>query len=71
MSSIVVATAKYDPEISIFANQLLTAKSWYTGKNATMAENAFRDMIVQVATNKILPRDAIKLTQNIISQTLK
>lgn len=60
-----------DPEMSIFANQLLTAKSWYTGKNAAIADNAFRDMIVQVAANKILPREAIRLTQNIINQTLR
>lgn len=66
-----IAAQQSDPEVSIFANQLLTAKSWYTGKNATLTENAFRDMIAQVAANKILPREAIRFTQDIISQTLR
>jgi maltose-binding protein MalE len=66
-----ISAQQNDPELSIFANQLLTARSWYTGQEAVLAENAFKEMILQVANNKSLPRDAIRLTQNIISQTLK
>jgi len=40
-----VATQKTDNEIGVFADQVLTAKSWYKGKNAQAAEDAIREMI--------------------------
>ena len=35
----------------IFANQVLTAKSWYKGMNAPAAEDAIREMIDAVVNN--------------------
>lgn len=40
-----VATQKEDNEIGVFADQVLTAKSWYHGKNVKAAEDAIAEMI--------------------------
>lgn len=44
-----VATQKEDDEIGIFADQVLTAKSWYQGKNVKAAEDAIAEMIGNVS----------------------
>ncbi len=46
-----VATQKEDNEIGIFADQVLTAKSWYHGKNVKAAEDAIAEMIDSVIKN--------------------
>jgi len=56
-----VAKQKEDNEIGVFADQVLTAKSWYRGKNVQAAEDAIAEMIDAVAKN---PLDKI---QEIIS----
>lgn len=43
-----VATQKEDDEIGVFADQVLTAKSWYRGKNVKAAEDAISEMIDMV-----------------------
>ncbi|MFA7050411.1 MAG: extracellular solute-binding protein [Patescibacteria group bacterium] len=43
-----INTQKEDPEIGVFADQVLTAKSWYRGKNPILAENFLADMIQAV-----------------------
>jgi len=40
-----VAEQKKDNEIGVFADQVLTARSWYKGKNVLAAEIAFLEMI--------------------------
>lgn len=40
-----IETQKADDEIGVFADQVLTAKSWYHGKNAKAAEDAIAEMI--------------------------
>lgn len=40
-----VETQKADDEIGVFADQILTAKSWYQGKNVKAAEDAIAEMI--------------------------
>jgi len=42
---------KNDDEISIFVNQVLTAKSWYQGINPQSAEAAIKEMIDSVLKN--------------------
>ncbi len=42
---------KNNNEIGVFAGEVLTAKSWYTGKNETAAEDAFKEMIDTVIGN--------------------
>ena len=43
-----VAKQEEDSDISVFANQVLTAKSWYHGKNIQAAEDAIGEMIDNV-----------------------
>ena len=46
-----VASQRADNEIGIFADQVLTAKSWYKGKDAQAAESALKEMIDIVVKN--------------------
>ncbi len=46
-----VATQRADNEIGVFADQVLTAKSWYKGKNVQAAESALKEMIDIVVKN--------------------
>lgn len=58
-----------DETLAVFAKQLLTAKSWYVGKDAAVAETAFLDLIDATVAGG----DADKLirdTSNKVSQTL-
>lgn len=43
-----INSQKEDPEIGVFADQVLTAKSWYRGKNPVLAENFLADLIQAV-----------------------
>jgi multiple sugar transport system substrate-binding protein len=66
-----VAKQKEDNEIGVFADQVLTAKSWYRGKNAQAAEDAIAEMIDAVAKNpldkiqEILSTGASKVQQTV------
>jgi ABC-type glycerol-3-phosphate transport system substrate-binding protein len=40
-----------DDTVGVFANQVLTAKSWYLGKDESAAEDAMKDMIDTVNKN--------------------
>lgn len=68
---VLVAQQRADDEIGVFADQVLTAKSWYKGKNATAAEDAIREMIETVMTNpsvklqEIINNAAAKVQQTI------
>lgn len=60
-----------DDNIGVFASQVLTAKSWYKGKNALAAEDAFKEMIDMVVANTgekiqdIINNAAAKIQQTI------
>lgn len=66
-----VASQKNDDELRVFANQLLTAKSWYKGYGPQAVDSAFKEMIdaVNNATGEkpeeILDRATDKLQQTI------
>jgi multiple sugar transport system substrate-binding protein len=45
-----VESQKTDNDLGVFANQVLTAKSWYHGKNVQAAEDAIGEMIDSVST---------------------
>jgi multiple sugar transport system substrate-binding protein len=49
-----------DPDLDIFADQILTAESWYRGKDSEAAEEIFRDMVNDVLEGEKLS-DAISL----------
>jgi ABC-type glycerol-3-phosphate transport system substrate-binding protein len=56
-----VETQKTDNEIGVFADQVLTAKSWYQGKNVKAAEDAIAEMINNAL---IVPSDKIQEVVN-------
>ncbi|HTW96760.1 MAG TPA: hypothetical protein VMD74_03860, partial [Candidatus Methylomirabilis sp.] len=59
-----------DLDIGVFADQVLTAQSWYQGKNPLAAESAMADMVDQSLADeknisKILENGAAKVQQTI------
>jgi len=56
-------------DLSVFVSQVLTAKSWYRGSNATSAEQAFLDLIDDALAGVEI-EDAIREAQNKVSQSL-
>lgn len=66
-----VAKQKEDNEIGVFADQVLTAKSWYRGKNTAAAEDAIAEMIDSVLKNssekiqEIVSTGAAKVQQTV------
>ena len=60
-----------DPEIGVFAQQTLTARSWYRGKNAQVAERAFKQTIVDIINGTRTVEEAVNGAAQIISQTLR
>lgn len=58
-----------DETLSIFASQVLTAKSWYKGSNALVTENAFLDLIDAALAGDDIQK-AITQAQAKVNQTL-
>jgi len=58
-----------DDQLKVFADQLLTAKSWYQGDNAPAAENALNEMITSINKGAKL-KESIQLATQKIQQTL-
>jgi len=56
-------------EVQLFANQALTAKSWYRGNDPDAMRSAFNQLIETVRQGGIL-RDAVELAAQRIQQTL-
>jgi len=63
-----INTQIQDEDLSIFASQVLTAKSWYKGKNAAVAENALLDLIEAVLAGTDATK-SIQEAQNKVNQT--
>src|SRR3989338_4205513 len=61
-----------NPAIEVFANQLLTAKSWYRGRDAGLAEQAMADMVTGAltATEPGKLEEAVNLAIQKINQTI-
>jgi len=66
-----IAEQKEDDEVGIFVDQILTAKSWYQGKNVQAAEDAIAEMIEAVTDNpdkkiqEIINTGAAKVQQTV------
>lgn len=60
---------KNDPELGPFALQSLTAKSWYKGKDSTVVENVFSEMIDAVVDGRSTIKEAIKAAVGQVNQT--
>jgi multiple sugar transport system substrate-binding protein len=65
-----VVTQREDSEIGIFADQALTARTWYKGYNALLIDSVFAEMISSAISNPEKIMDAINLAAQKISQTL-
>lgn len=66
-----VSAQRVNDDIGVFADQVLTAKSWYKGKNIQAAENAIKEMIEAAVTSageklqEIINNSAAKVQQTI------
>ncbi len=60
---------KQDDTLAVFANQLLTAKTWYRGNDATVMESAFKEMVNTIRTTGDM-KSAIERAVLKIQQTL-
>ncbi|MFA6130819.1 MAG: extracellular solute-binding protein [Patescibacteria group bacterium] len=58
-----------DPELGVFAEQTLTAKSWYLGNDIEVAEQALRDLITQMLDGSVEGDEAIDDAAQKVSQT--
>lgn len=59
-----------DDELGVFAGQLLTARSWYRGKNYPVAEQVMQEMLDNIAKNPGQLESEAKLGSNKLKQTL-
>lgn len=66
-----VDAQKDNEDISVFANQLLTAKSWYKGKDPNLVEGFFKEMITNVNSGKLEIEDSINLAAQKVQQIEK
>jgi ABC-type glycerol-3-phosphate transport system substrate-binding protein len=62
---------KEDPEIGVFADQVLTAKSWYRGNNVKVAEMIMGELIDNVAKTPEAIADIINIAANKVQQTVR
>lgn len=60
-----------DPNMAIFADQVLTAKSWYRGNNVLAAEKIINEMIDQAVEGQAELSDIIQLAARRVQQTLQ
>jgi multiple sugar transport system substrate-binding protein len=66
-----VASQVEDIDLSVFASQILTAKSWYHGLDETAMEKIFSDMIDQSVAGTQTLKEAINLAQGRVNQTIR
>ena len=60
-----------DNDISVFADQLLTAQSWYRGENPLAAEKIFAEMIEAAVLGENKIENIINLGADKVAQTIK
>jgi multiple sugar transport system substrate-binding protein len=70
LRALVVQQAE-DLDLGPFVSQVLTARSWYQGKDAQAAEEAFLEMIEQVNKGEVEPKNALRLAAKKVEQTLR
>lgn len=66
----ILSGQKDDPSIGVFASQLLTARSWYTGNGGPIIDQYFQALISSVASGQASAADALRLTADQITSTL-
>jgi multiple sugar transport system substrate-binding protein len=64
-----ISDQRQNDDLVNFADQVLTARSWYRGKNTAAMEEALRVMIEQAASNKAKPEEAVNLAAQKVNET--
>lgn len=64
-----ISEQRQNDDLVSFADQVLTARSWYRGKNTAAMEEALRVMIEQVASGKAKPEEAVNLAVQKVNET--
>jgi ABC-type glycerol-3-phosphate transport system substrate-binding protein len=67
----ILAKQVNDPDLGVQAEQAISARSWYRGRNATLVEQHLRDMIDSVAGGQATPLQALTLARKQIELTTK
>lgn len=65
-----IASQANSEDLAPFASQVLTAKTWYGGKDIATAESALSDLIDTVLAGTTDPTQALKLAVQKVNQTL-
>lgn len=65
-----INTQLADDDLAAFAEQTLTARSWYRGKNIQATESAFADMIVELLAGGD-PRNIMNRAADVVGQTFR
>lgn len=66
-----IAARSEDPDTGVFTAQVLTAKSWYKGKDTSAVEAAFGEMIESALKGETELRDILRLGAAKVNQTLQ
>ncbi len=69
LKSLITPALLEHEDLGVFTNQLLTSQSWYRGRNASVAERAFLDMIDAVNAGSPLEQE-LGRAQTMVNQTL-
>ncbi|MEK7665523.1 MAG: extracellular solute-binding protein [Patescibacteria group bacterium] len=65
-----ISTQLEDEDLSAFASEVLTARSWYHGNDIVAAEEALLELVDTILAGSIEPVDAIELSAQKVEQTL-
>lgn len=66
----ILATQKNQTDKSVFAGQLLTARTWYHGTDAVHAQSFLEAMVTSIIKNTATAADALKLAAQQVESTL-
>ncbi len=66
----ILATQKNDATFSVYAGQLLTAKTWYHGTGGQTVDGYLSGLITSVASGKTDPQEALDLAVKQVNSTL-
>lgn len=66
----ILVKQKDDPRLSVYAGQLLTAKTWYHGTGGQIIEGYFKDLISSVVAGKVDAQEALNLAAKQVGSTL-
>lgn len=64
-----ITTQLNDEDMGTFADQLLTAKTWYRGKDVVAAEAAMSDLVDAMLLDPLKPEDLLSDAASIVTQT--